>query len=66
MNNEVVGISAELAIADAFDVYVKLAYRHRGDEKIKNRCSPTRTKKFTGWMVHIIRHAVGHCNGVLI
>lgn len=36
MNNEVVGISAELAIADAFGVYVKPEYRQRGDEEIKN------------------------------
>ena len=35
MNNEVLGISAELAISDAFDVYVKLAYRHSVDEKNK-------------------------------
>ena len=36
MNNEVVGISAELAIADAFGVYVNPEYRQRGDEEIKN------------------------------
>lgn len=36
MNNEVVGISAELAIADVFDLYVNPRYRERGDENIKN------------------------------
>lgn len=36
MNNEVVGISAELAIADVFGVYVSPKYRNRGDLAIKN------------------------------
>ena len=36
MNNEVVGISAELAIADVFDLYVNPRYRERGDEYIKD------------------------------
>ena len=35
MNNEVVGISAELAIADVFGVYVSPKYRNRGDLAIK-------------------------------
>ena len=36
MNNEVVGISAELAIADVFNLYVNPRYRERGDEYIKD------------------------------
>ena len=36
MNNEVVGISTELAIADVFDLYVNPRYRERGDEYIKD------------------------------
>lgn len=35
MNNEVVGISAELAIADSFEVPVSPLYRTRGDEEVK-------------------------------
>ena len=35
MNNETVGISAELAIADEFGVPVNREYRQRGDENIK-------------------------------
>lgn len=36
MNNETVGISAELAIADEFEVPVNREYRQRGDENIKS------------------------------
>lgn len=39
MNNETVGISAELAIADVFNVKVSLLYRVRGDEDIANSIS---------------------------
>ena len=35
MNNEVVGISAELAIADTFNLHINPRYRERGDEVIK-------------------------------
>lgn len=34
MNNETIGISAELAIADVFSVEVSPSYRSRGDEEI--------------------------------
>ena len=34
MNNETVGISAELAIADTFSVEVSPLYRVRGDEVV--------------------------------
>ena len=35
-NNEVLGISAEIAIAETFDVGISDNYRMRGDEKIIN------------------------------
>ncbi|MDO4608850.1 MAG: hypothetical protein Q4B40_06635 [Clostridia bacterium] len=35
MNNETIGISAELAIADVFDISVSPTYRIRGDEAAK-------------------------------
>lgn len=34
MNNETIGISAELAIADVFDVKVSPSYRERGNEEV--------------------------------
>ncbi len=34
MNNEQIGISAEIAIADAFGIAVSSNYRNRGDERI--------------------------------
>lgn len=36
MNNETIGISAELAIADTFGIAVNPFYRERGDEVVKN------------------------------
>lgn len=36
MNNETIGISAELAIADTFGIVVNPSYRERGDEVVKN------------------------------
>lgn len=39
MNNETVGISAELAIADTFDIEVSPLYRVRGDEDIADSIS---------------------------
>ena len=37
MNNEIFGISCEIAIADAFNVPVNAEYRERGDIQIINK-----------------------------
>ncbi|OOB77151.1 MAG: hypothetical protein BEN18_11170 [Epulopiscium sp. Nuni2H_MBin001] len=46
INNETVGISAEIAIADIFQVKVKPHYRQRGNETIIKSLIPTITNAF--------------------
>ena len=40
MNNETIGISAEIAIADYFDVEIDQDYRERGDEAVVDMIYP--------------------------
>ena len=46
-NNEVIGISAEIAVADIFNVAIDSIYRTRGNEEIVNLLKKNISKIFS-------------------